>query len=62
MRTEQERIGVDIRPVKSAAERVLSADSVFRRVLSSEPDRMPTSDYVAKLGTWLAVLREEARG
>lgn len=53
---------VDIRPVKSAAERVLPAGSLLRRVLSSEPDRMPPPDYVAKLGTWVAVLREEVKG
>jgi hypothetical protein len=50
---------VDVRPVKALAAELLPASSLLRRVLSSEPDRMPPADYLAKLGTWLALLREE---
>jgi hypothetical protein len=51
---------VDMRPVKSVASRLLPADSLLRRVLSAEPDDLPPSDFLAKLGTWLALLREES--
>ena len=50
---------VDVGPIKGTAKRILPADSLLRRVLSSEPDKMSPSDYVAKLGTWLAIMREE---
>ena len=50
---------VDVRPIKALATQLLPASSLLRRVLSSEPDRMPPADYLAKLGTWLALLREE---
>ncbi|MDG6909643.1 MAG: hypothetical protein JRN08_04670 [Nitrososphaerota archaeon] len=50
---------VNIRLVKDTAVRILPADSLLRRVLSSEPDEMRPPDYVAKLGTWLVLLREE---
>jgi hypothetical protein len=50
---------VDIRPVKALAAELLPTNSLLRRVLSSEPDSMPPADYLAKLGTWLALLREE---
>ena len=51
---------VDIRPLKRLAAEILPGDSVLRRVLLSEPDRMEARDYVAKLGTWQALLREES--
>lgn len=50
---------VSIRPVKSLASTLLPASSLLRKVLSSEPDDMAPSDFVAKLGTWLVLLREE---
>jgi len=50
---------VDVRPIKALAAELLPASSLLRRVLSSEPDRMPPADYLAKMGTWLALLREE---
>jgi hypothetical protein len=52
---------VDISPLKRLATRALPANSVLRRVLLSEPDRLEARDYLAKLGTWLAILREEFR-
>jgi hypothetical protein len=50
---------VDIRPLKGLATKVLASDSTLRKILLSEPDEMEPRDYLAKLGTWLAILREE---
>lgn len=50
---------VDIRPLKGLAAKILASDSVLRKILLSEPDEMERGDYLAKLGTWLAILREE---
>lgn len=52
-------ITVDIRSLKGLSARVLPTDAVLRRVLASEPDQMEARDYLAKLGTWLLLLREE---
>ena len=50
---------VDIKPVKRLSTELLAGDSMLRRVLLSEEDIMPAGEYVAKLGTWLAILKEE---
>jgi hypothetical protein len=50
---------IDVRPIKSLAVSLLPVDSLLRRVLCSEPDKMPPTDFLAKLGTWLVLLREE---
>lgn len=50
---------MDVRPLKALATERLAEGSVLRGVLLTEPDSMPTEDFVAKLGTWLAILREE---
>ncbi len=54
-----QRVVIDLRPLKRLAARVLPTDSLLRRVLMSEPDQMEAIEYVAKLGTWQALLREE---
>lgn len=41
------------------AAKMLPSDSVLRKVLKSEPDQIDARDYLAKLGTWLLLLREE---
>jgi hypothetical protein len=51
--------GVDVRPLKRLAARVLPENSIFRRVITNEKDSMPASEFAAKLGTWLSVLDEE---
>ena len=51
---------VDIRSLKRLAEKILPNDSILRRVLASEPDEMEAKDYLPKLATWLAILREES--
>ncbi len=53
---------IDIRPLKALAAERLASDSVLKRVLLTEPDSMPADDYLAKLGTWLAILREDTKG
>lgn len=50
---------VDIRSLKTLAVEGLPSDSTLRKVLVAEPDVVAASDYVGKLGTWLAVLKEE---
>jgi hypothetical protein len=52
---------VDIRPVKEFAEKRLKTDSLLRKVLAAEPDSLPAEEFVGKLGTWLAILREDSR-
>ena len=55
----QENRAVDIRPLKRLSSELLSGNSMFKRVLASESDMIPATEFVAKLGTWLAILREE---
>ncbi len=50
---------VDVHPLKRTAAKILPDDSILRRVLLSEPDSLEAGEYVAKLGTWLVILREE---
>lgn len=50
---------VNVHPLKRMAAKVLPDDSILRRVLLSEPDSLEAGEYVAKLGTWLVILREE---
>ena len=52
---------VDIRQLKELAATTLDSESFFRRVLAAEPDTLSATEFVAKLGTWLAILREEFR-
>jgi hypothetical protein len=52
---------IDIRSVKGLAAKRLPTDSILRSVLLSEPDSLEARDYLAKLGTWLLLLREETR-
>ncbi len=56
-----QKTNVDIRPVKRLSSELLSPDSMLRRVLLSEEDTMPANEYAAKLGTWLAILKEDIR-
>lgn len=50
---------VDIRPLKKLSSDLLSKDSMLRRVLNSENDTIAAAEFIAKLGTWLTILREE---
>jgi hypothetical protein len=53
--------GVDIRPLKRLSSELLGKDSMLRRVLDGERDTLSATEFVAKLGTWLAILGEEFR-
>ena len=54
-----ENRAVDIRPLKRLSSELLSGNSMLKRVLASESDAIPATEFVAKLGTWLAILGEE---
>ena len=54
-----ENRAVDIRPLKRLSSELLSGNSMLKRVLASESDAIPAAEFVAKLGTWLAILGEE---
>jgi hypothetical protein len=51
---------VDIRGLKGFVASHYGSGSLLRRVLAAEPDRLPAEEFLGKLGTWLAILREEA--
>jgi len=50
---------VDIRALKEFVAAKFGSRSLLRRVMLLEPDLIPAADLVGKLGTWLAILREE---
>ena len=50
---------VDIRPLKTYVSTRFRSSSFLRKVLTQEPDLVPASDFVGKLGTWLAILKED---
>jgi hypothetical protein len=51
---------VDIRGLKEFVNVKFGSGSLLRKVLAAEPDRLPAEELVGKIGTWLAILREEA--
>ena len=56
------RIGktqVDIRALKQWVASKLGSSSLLRRVVASEPDRIPAEELVGKVWTWLAILEED---
>lgn len=50
---------IDIQPLKRLASERLANDSFLRRALLAEPDSMPATEFVTKLGIYLLLLREE---
>ena len=56
---DEVRTVVDIRPLKAYASAMLRSSSHLSRVQTQEPDLVPASDIVGKLGTWLAILKED---
>jgi hypothetical protein len=50
---------VDIRALKGYVAVKFDSRSLLRRVLAAEPDSLPAEELVGKIGTWLAILREE---
>jgi hypothetical protein len=53
--------GIDIRPLKRLASKLLPEDSDFRRVVMKEGGVVSAVDYVAKVGTWLSILDGEMK-
>ena len=53
---------VDIRPLKTFVTAKFGSRSLIGKVMLAEPDLIPVVDVVGKLGTWLAVLREDLEG
>ena len=53
------RTQVDIRALKQWVASKLEPSSLLRKVMASEPDRLPTEKLVGKVWTWLAVLKED---
>ncbi len=51
---------VDIRALKEFAAANFRPRSILRKVLAAEPDNLPAEELVGKIGTWLAILREES--
>ncbi len=50
---------VNIRQIKEWATTSLSADSTLRKVLESEQETIPASEFVGKLSVWLQLLELE---
>lgn len=51
---------VDIRPLKEFASSKCRSDSLLKKVLAVEPDNLPAQEFLGKMRTWLAILKEEA--
>jgi hypothetical protein len=52
---------VDIRPLKKFVSAKCRSDSLLKRVLAVEPDNLPAQEFLGKMRTWLAILKEESR-
>ena len=50
---------VDIRALKQSVASKVGSHSLIGKVMLAEPDLIPVADIVGKVGTWLAVLRED---
>jgi hypothetical protein len=50
---------VDIRALKRFVAAKFGVPSLLRKVMVVEPDHLPAQELVGKIGTWLAILREE---
>jgi hypothetical protein len=51
---------VDIRALKNSVAVKFVSTSLLRKVVVSEPDRLPAEEFIGKIGTWFAILREES--
>lgn len=50
---------VDIRPLKKFVDTKCRSGSLLKRVLAVEPDNLPAQEFLGKMRTWLAILKEE---
>jgi hypothetical protein len=53
---------VDIRALKRSVASKFGSHSLIGKVILMEPDVVPVTEIVGKVGTWLAVLREDLEG
>ena len=53
------RTQVDIRALKRSVVSKFGSHSLIGKVMLMEPDTVPVTEIVGKVGTWLAVLRED---
>jgi hypothetical protein len=53
------RTQVDIGALKQSVASKFGSHSLIGKVMLVEPDLIPVADIVGKVGTWLAVLRED---
>jgi hypothetical protein len=51
---------IDIVALKQSVASKFESPSILRKVMLAEPDRLPTEELIGKIGTWLAILREES--
>ena len=51
---------VDIRALKDFVTTKFGSNSFLRKVIITEPDHLPAEEFIGKIGTWLAILREES--
>ncbi len=51
---------VDIRALKDFVTTKFGSNSFLRKVIVTEPDHLPAEEFIGKIGTWLAILREES--
>ena len=53
---------MDIRALKQSVASKFGPRSLIGKVMLVEPDLIPVADIMGKVGTWLAVLREDLEG
>ena len=53
------RRDVDIRALKQSVANKFGSSSLLRKVIVAESDYLPAEELIGKIGTWLAILREE---
>lgn len=51
---------VDIRALKTFVATKFGPPSILRKVMLAEPDRLPAEELIGKIGTWLAILKEDS--
>ncbi len=51
---------IDIVALKQSVASKFGSPSILRKVILTEPDRLPAEELIGKIGTWLAILKEEA--
>ena len=50
---------IDIRVLKHFVSARFGSSSLLKKVIVAEPDYLPAEELIGKIGTWLAILREE---